>query len=71
MNESNQNTSLLQKLFYWCMSRNPDTDINDLRKAKYIIHIIVEKISDSILLFDRKYICNNDINKITFTKGYI
>ena len=71
MNESNQNPSFLQKLFYCCMSRNPDTDINDLnlqRKAKDIIHNIAEKISDSILLFDRKYICDDEINKITFTK---
>ena len=43
MNESNQNPSFLQKIFYCCMFGNPETDINDLnlqRKAKDIIHNI-------------------------------
>ena len=66
-----QKPSIFHKIFYCCMSQNSGTDISDLnlqRKAKDILHNIAEKISDATLLFDRKYICDDEINKITFTK---
>ena len=70
MIESEEPT-FFQKLFSCCLNTNQGTDINDLnlqRNSQEIIKNIGEKITDSLLLFDRKYIRDDEINVIKYTK---